>query len=301
MRTAIQIIVICCTLLAFGAAKLHFEDQLSQDMIAQRLIQPPIKEITKRQLGQTGSAAALGGLRAPMASIWNLRAFLHFENLDWIKLEQAYDVITTLQPQTSHYWETGAWHLHTNASVHYKEDPDLSPFRRRALQKEYIEKGSDFLEEGIKQNPDNWKLHNALAKIWSDHYKLPDLERSVRHYNDSLACDSLPDFRRTMFERFRFYTMTRIPSHYDKALKEGVRLYNASEQNRTPSLVNDIFALQNALNVKTQDRIPDDQLYPSKKVQLQWLQSHWNRRNQDFPMSGVKSKIVSLQEELQQP
>lgn len=299
MRIALQIVVICCTLLVFGAAKLHFEDQLSQDMVEQRLIQPPIKEITKRQLGQTGSAAALGGLRSPLASIWNLRAFLHFENLDWIRLEQAYDVITTLQPQTSHYWETGAWHLHTNASVHYKEDSTLSPFRRRALQRELINKGSDFLEEGIKQNPDNWKLHYALAKIWSDHYKLPDLDRSIRHYDDTLACESLPDFRRDMLERFRFYTMTRIPSRYEEALKEGRRLYHASDKNRTPSLINDIFALQNALKTSEAERIPDEDLYPSKKIQLKWLQSHWKRRNQDFPMSGVKAKIVELKEELQ--
>ena len=301
MRIAIQIIVIFCSLLAFGAAKLHFEDKLSRDMVELRLIQPPIKEVTKRQLGQTGSAAALGGLRAPLASIWNLRAFLYFEELDWIKLEDAYDVITTLQPQTGHYWETGAWHLHTNASVYYKENTKLPPFRRRALQKEYINKGSAFLEEGIKQNPDDWRLHSSLAKIWSDRFQLPNFDRAVQYYTDTLNCHSLPDFRRAMFERFRFYTMARIPSRHEEALKEGLRLYHASDNNRTPSLANIIFALQNTLDLGDADRIPDDQLYPNKKTQLQWLENHWKRRNQDFPMRGVKAKIVALREELKRP
>jgi hypothetical protein len=301
VRTFIQIVVILCTLLAFGAAKLHFEDQLNRDMVAQRLIQPPLKQGTSLQLGQTGAAVALGGLRSLIAAVWNLRAFLHFENLDWIKLEKSYQVITTLQPQTTHYWITGAWHLHTNASVHHKEDPELSPFRRAALQKLYITKGSDFLEEGVKHNPDNWKLHDALAKVWSDQFKLPDLERALRHYDNLLACDTVPAYRRTLYERFRYYTLCRLPSRHADALKEGVRLYKASSRNHTPSLVNYLFALQNEFNVSEEDRIPETELYSSKKQQLSWLQNLWDRRDQDFPMSGVRAKIKELQLENETP
>ena len=85
MRTFIQIVVILCTLLVFGAAKLRFEDKLNQDLVAQRRSQPRLTEGTSLQLGQTGAAVALGGLRSLIAAVWNLRAFLHFENLDWIK------------------------------------------------------------------------------------------------------------------------------------------------------------------------------------------------------------------------
>ena len=301
MRIFIQIVVILCTLLAFGAAKLHSEDQLHRDMVAQRLLQPPLKEGTSLQLGQTGAAVALGGLRSLIAAVWNLRAFLYFEDLDWIKLEKSYEVITTLQPQTTHYWITGAWHLHTNASVHYKEAPELSSFRRSALQRLYIKKGSDVLEEGVKQNPDNWKLHDALARVWSDPFKLPDLARSLRHYDDLLACDTIPAYRRNMFERFCFYTLCRIPSRRADALKEGVKLYQASAKNHTPSLVNYLFALQNELNIPAEDRIPESALYSSKKQQLRWLKNLWNRRDQDFPVSGVRAKIEQLERENESP
>jgi len=301
VRTFIQIVVILCTLLVFGAAKLHFEDKLNRDMVTQQLIQPPLKEGTSLQLGQTGAAVALGGLRSLIAAVWNLRAFLYFEDLDWLKLEKSYEVITTLQPQTTHYWTTGAWHLHTNASVHHKEDTEISPFRRAALQRLYITKGSDFLEEGVKHNPDDWQLHNALARVWGDQFKLPDLERSLRHQNDLLACDTLPDYKRTMHERFRYYTMTQLPEHREEALKEGVRLYHASSRNRTPSLVNYLFALQNELNIPEEDRIPETELYSSKKQQLDWLKNLWDRRDQDFPVSGVRAKIEELQRENQTP
>lgn len=299
MRITIHILVIFCVLLAFGMSKLHFEDRLNHQMVEQRLIQPPLKEGTSLQLGQTGAAVALGGLRSLVAAIWNLRAFLHFEDTNWIKLEQSYQVITTLQPQTIHYWETGGWHLHTNASVYYKENTDLPPFRRLSLQREYINKGSNFVEEGIRQNPDSWRLHQSLASVWSDFNKLPDLNRAILHYEGVLACKDLPDYRRDMFERFRFYTMTRIPERYPEALEEGLRLYRASDRNRTPSLCNYLFALQNALNIPEENRIPDEELFPSKERQLIWLKNLWTRRVQDFPVNGVQAKIEQLESELQ--
>jgi len=301
MRFPLQILVITGTLIGFGAAKLHFEDRLNQDMVEQQLLQPPIKEGTSLQLGQTGWVVALGGLRSLVAAVWNMRAFLNFENLEWIKLEQNYHVITSLQPQNIHYWETGAWNLHTNASVYYNENPELSPLRRQAMRKLYIKKGSEFLEEGVRENPDSWKLHSALARLWSDQYKFPDLDRSVDHFEDTLACKSLPDYRRKMFERFRFYAMCRIPDRQNEALDLGIELYNASTINRTPSLINYIFALQNALEIPEADRISETDLFPNKKQQLHWLKNLWNRRNQDYPMAGVRAKIEELEEEAQQP
>jgi len=108
MRTIAQIIVIFVVLLGFGFAKYRYEDRLSRDMVNSKLIQPPLREGTSLQLGQTGAAVALGGLRSLVASIWNFRAFLYFEELNWIKVEEAYEIATTLQPQTTYYWETGA-------------------------------------------------------------------------------------------------------------------------------------------------------------------------------------------------
>lgn len=295
MRVLFQIIVILCVLLGFGAAKLRFEDQLSQDMVEQKLIQSPLKDGTSLQLGQTGAAVALGGLRSLVASIWNLRAFVHFEDLNWLKLEESYEVITTLQPQTTHYWDTGAWHLHTNASVYYKENKDLSPFRRSAMRKKYIDKGSAFLEEGVRQNPDNWRLHNALARLWSDHHKIPDLKRSLQYYENTLACESLPSYKRTQLRRFTFYTMTRVTERQQDAYDLGITLYNESERNHTPNLVCCLFALQNALDIPETKSLPESKLFPNEKVELMWLKNYFTHRGHDYPMDGVRAKIGALE------
>lgn len=295
MHSFFQILVIFATLVGFGAAKLRFESRLSKTMIEQQLIQPPLKEGTSLQLGQTGAAVALGGLRSLVASIWNLRAFHHFENLDWIQLEESYGVVTTLQPQTTLYWKTGAWHLHSNASVYYNENADLSPMRRSQMRQKYIQKGSALLEEGIAQNPDNWRLHLELARLWSDNYKKTDLPRAIQHYKNTLACESLPDFERAKLQRFLFYTMTRSPEHSQEAYQLGMTLYRSSPSNHTPNLACCLFALQNLLNIDDAQRLSEKQLFPNPAQQLRWLNNYWDHKTQGYPMHGVRKAIQLLE------
>jgi len=296
MRVAFQILVILGVLIAFGAAKLRFEDRLGREMVSQKLIQPPLKEGTNLQLGQTSAAVALGGLRSLVAAAWNLRAFLHFENLEWIKLEESYEIITSLQPQTTYYWETGAWHLHTNASVYYDENEDLPPFRRQSLRELYIKKGSDLLEEGVHQNPDNWRLHQSLARLWNDHHRSPNYPKALKHYQDTLACESLPDYKRSQLKRFTFYTMCKIPEHYAEALALGKSLFYETDRNHLPNLVCCIFALQNELETPMLARISDSQLFPDQQKQTTWLKNYWRHRVKEYPMAGVQTKIDNLEQ-----
>jgi hypothetical protein len=295
MRTTVQIIVITIVLLGFGYAKYQYEDRLSRDMVSQKLIQPPLREGTSLQLGQTGSAVALGGLRSLVAAIWNFRAFLHFEELNWIKVEEAYEVATTLQPQTTYYWETGAWHLHTNASSHYREKTDLSPFRRKSMQRRYIEKGSAFLELGVLQDPDNWKLHSNLSRIWSDHHKLPDIERALKHFDNTLNCESLPEFKRAQIRRFKYYAMTRMDAMREDAYRYGYSLFQESTDNHLPRLCCSLFALQNALDIPVNQRIPENKLFPDAESQLKWLKHYVDQESIGYPMTGVASKIQKLE------
>ena len=298
MRVVIQLIVILGVLIAFGAAKLRFEHNLHQDMVQERLLQPPLKQDTSIQLEQTSYIVALGGLRSLVAAILNLRAFSHFEDLNWIKLEESYELITTLQPQTTPYWETGAWHLHTNASVHYIEDKKLSPMRRKALQKKYISKGSAFLEDGLKQNPDNWRLHRSLAWLWSDRHKLPDFPKAVKHYDDMLASETFPEYARNRYTRARFYALARVPERQEEALHEGVRIFRKTPDNHLPNMVCVLFALQNAQSVAESERIPDHELFPDGKTQYLWLNNYRARRSKDFIMDGVDDKLRELQKKL---
>ncbi|MGB0993831.1 MAG: hypothetical protein ACPG32_15355 [Akkermansiaceae bacterium] len=292
-----QTVVIFAVLAAFGAAKLRFEHTLTADMRESQLLQPKLKTNLQAQVGQTSYAVALGGLRSAVAAFMNLKAFNHFDQLDWIKLEETYNTITELQPKGTYYWDTGAWHLHTNAAVYYQENEDLHPLRRYELHKQYVIKGSDLLEEGVKQNPDNWRLHVALAKVWSDYYKYPDLPRTIKHYEDAIACKSMPASLRKMYTRFLFYTMTRVPDRHEEALAMGRELFKDS-RNHLPNLVCCIYALQHTLNVPENQRIPDEKLFPNKSRELMYLKNFQKHQHLGYPMEGVGWKIELLEKEL---
>ena len=298
MRALVHFIVIILVLGSFGLLKLSFEQNLHSSMLEKELILPPMKRLDKRELGQVGAAAVLGGMRSPMASFENLRAFSHFQNLDWPKIEKSYQIITALQPQTTHYWETGAWHLHTNASVHYLENKELSPMRRKALQKKYITKGSVFLEDGLKQNPDNWRLHRALAWLWSDRHKLPDFDRAVKHYDGMLASETLPEYSRNRYTRARFYSLARIPERQEEALHEGISIFKKTSDNHLPNMICVLFALQNAMPPPEGKRISDEELFPDKKTQYLWLKNYRLRRSNEFIMDGVDDKLRELEKSL---
>ena len=49
----------------------------------------------------------------------------------WFRLEETYETIVTLAPQTRYYWDTGSWHLAYNASADYDENAGPPALRRR--------------------------------------------------------------------------------------------------------------------------------------------------------------------------
>ena len=292
MHALRQTLVIILSLLLFGALKLHYEDNLSETMVEQRLLQPKLSSETRLEVGQISAAAMLGGMRSLIASIWNLRAYYHFENLDWLELEKNYELITTLQPHTTSYWTTGAWHLHTNASTYYTENEELSPIRQRSMRRLYINKGSDFLEEGVRQNPDDWKLHLALAELWSNPYREPDIPRAIKHYENVLKSEHIPDYARPTRERFYFYILTRSPEHSQQAYKLGKELYYKSKAHHRPNFSCCLFALQNKLQITADERINDSDLFPSNQLKRKWLNDYWRNQNKGYPMNGVKSSLT---------
>jgi hypothetical protein len=85
------------------------------------------------------------------------------------------------------FWDTAAWHMAWNASVAAMNDTNQP---RQALrvkaQREYFALGKDFLERGIKNNPDRPELYEALARLYKEKYK--DHERAAEYYAKAAPC-----------------------------------------------------------------------------------------------------------------
>ena len=132
----------------------------------------------REKLGQLGFIAALSGFRAIVADALFIQAHAAWENTQWGRMLLLFRQITTLQPRVLLFWDTAAWHMAWNASVAAMNDVNQP---RQALrvkaQREYFALGKDFLERGIKNNPDRPELYEALARLYKEKYK--DHERAA--------------------------------------------------------------------------------------------------------------------------
>ena len=111
MKLVRNILVVILTLLLAGWAKSPWEERAQREFEEEGLLFRPLEVGVKEKIGQTCAAVALGGLRSVVATFLNLAAYGSFENRDWIKLGEQFELIVALQPRTSYYWEVGAWHM----------------------------------------------------------------------------------------------------------------------------------------------------------------------------------------------
>ena len=126
----------------------------------------------REKLGQLGFVAALSGFRAIVADALFIQAHVAWERTEWGRILLLFRHITTLQPRVLLFWDTAAWHMAWNASVAAMNDQTQPRLALRVkAQREYFALGKDFLERGIKNNPDRPQLYEALARLYKEKYK----------------------------------------------------------------------------------------------------------------------------------
>ena len=134
----------------------------------------------REKLGQLGFIAALSGFRAIVADALFIQAHAAWENTQWGRMLLLFRQITTLQPRVLLFWDTAAWHMAWNASVAAMNDTNQP---RQALrvkaQREYFAIGKEFLERGIKNNPDRPELYEALAQTVQGKIQRPRARRRI--------------------------------------------------------------------------------------------------------------------------
>src|SRR5436853_1585052 len=115
-----------------------------------------------------------------------VQAHVAWENTEWGRMLLLFRHITTLQPRVLLFWDTAAWHMAWNASVAAMNDPNQPRQTLRVkTQREYFALGKDFLERGIKNNPDRPELYEALARLYKEKYK--DHESASEYYAKAAA------------------------------------------------------------------------------------------------------------------
>lgn len=248
-----RIALFALVLLAFLSAKIPAEHCVDRAQRGLHLRAIDLNLGLREQIGQLGFLAALSGFRAIVADVVFIQAHVAWERTDWARLLWLFRQATTLQPHVVLFWDMAAWHMAWNASVAALNDA-AQP--RQALrvkaQREYIALGKDFLERGLRHNPDRPELYEALARLYRD--KLNDHLHASQCFAKAA---SLPGAK-AYDKRFAAYELSYLEGHEREAYEQLRALYQSGENERLPTLLKRLKALEEKLNVPVEQRIPQN-------------------------------------------
>ncbi len=245
-------LVVLAAILVFGALKLPAERSLALEHRQSHFADPGLNLDLREKLGQLGFVAALSGFRAVLADFLFIQAHVAWERTEWSRVLFLFREVTTLQPHVPLFWDTAAWHMAWNASAAAINDPSQP---RQALrvkaQRDYFALGKDFLERGIKNNPNNPKLYESMAMLYRDKYN--DHARASEFYRKAADCPGAPSYDK----RFSAYELSYCEGWEPQAYIQLRRLYDEGERERLPMLIKRLKYLEAKLNIPKDQRIPE--------------------------------------------
>ena len=145
-----------------------------------------------------------------------------------------------------------AWHMAWNASAAAMNDSSQPRLALRVkAQREYFALGKDFLERGIKNNPDQPQLYEALARLYRDKYN--DHAQASEYFAKAAVLPGAPSYDK----RFSAYELSYCEGMEDEAYERLRALYDEGERERLPTLIKRLKFLEEKLSVPPEQRIPD--------------------------------------------
>lgn len=244
--------VVLLSMVLFGAVKLPAERAISAAYRSQHFRAVNFDLGLREQIGQLGFMAALSGFRSLIADVLFIRAHMAWERTDWGRVLLLFRQITTLQPRGILFWDMAAWHMAWNASTAAMNDSTQPRLALRIkAQREYFQLGKDFLERGIKNNPERPQLYEALARLYRDKYN--DHEHAAEFFGKTASLADAPAYAK----RFAAYELSRCEGREREAYDRLHALYTSSENERLPTLINRLKHLEIKLDIPLDQRIPD--------------------------------------------
>lgn len=205
----------------------------------------------REQIGQSGFLAALSGFRSPVAAMLWIEAHGAWEKTEWGRMNALFNAVTTLQPHSLLYWDIAAWHMAWNASVAALQDKHQpSEVLRERARRQYIQLGKDFLERGIRNNPDSYFLQERLGILLRD--KAEDHAGASAAFAKAASLPGAPAY----VARFSAYEAAKVPGMEKEAYDRLRALYDQGESMRMPALVAQLRRLEEKLGIPADRRIP---------------------------------------------
>lgn len=238
-------------LIVAGAVLLPWQRELQSVAKNAGFHSVPLGLDLREQIGQSGFLAALSGFRAPVAALLWIEAHGAWEKTEWGRMAALFNTVTTLQPHSLLYWDIAAWHMAWNASVAALQDKrQQSEVLRERARRQYIRLGQDFLERGIRNNPDSYLLQERLGILLRD--KVEDHAAASAAFAKAASLPGAPAY----VARFAAYEAAKVPGMEHEAYDRLRALYDQGEEMRLPALLSQLRELEAKLDIPKDRRIP---------------------------------------------
>lgn len=244
--------LIAIGILSFGLAKLPAERAISDAHRDLRLRAVDMNLGLREQIGQLGFVAALSGFRSIVADVLFIQAHVAWERTEWGRVLFLFRQVTTLQPRAVLFWDMAAWHMAWNASAAALNDRSQPRLALRVkAQREYFAIGRDFLERGVRNNPERPELYESLARLYRDKYN--DHARAAENFARAADLPGAAAYDR----RFAAYELSYCEGREREAYEKLRALYDAGEKERLPTLLKRLKFLEETLGIPAEQRIID--------------------------------------------
>jgi hypothetical protein len=241
--------------LVLGVLKLPAERAMALQHRQSRFRSVEFNLDLREQLGQLAFVAALGGFRSVVADFLFIQAHAAWERTEWSRMLLLFRQITTLQPRAILFWDMAAWHMAWNASLAAANDQSQPRLALRVkAQREYFAIGKDFLERGIRNNPEHPQLYESLARLHREKYN--DHARASEFFAKAASLPGAPSYAK----RFSAYELSYCEGREREAYERLRQLYNSGEHERLPTLIGRLKFLEEKLNIPQDQRITNAEL-----------------------------------------
>jgi tetratricopeptide (TPR) repeat protein len=238
--------LVLALVLGFGAVRVPIERSFDRDRRAAGLRDDiDVRLSVREQVNQAALFAMLGGLRSLVAAVWDLWARDAWSKTNYGEVEQDYRFMQQLQPRVFYYWDMGQWMMAYNAASYYR-------FRNRErrglddlLYDSYVEKGRQMIEDGIRNLPNDWRLYQALAMLYSQRYPTRDYAKIAAAWERAAAQPDAPAFAR----RFHAYALAQVPGREEEARRRLQQAYDEAPKDRLPGTLLALLAIYEAADV----------------------------------------------------
>lgn len=241
--------------LLLGLAKLPLEHRAEAELRSHDMLYAPLDYSTRDAVGQMGFAATLGGLRSLVASVTYLMGYTAFEDVNWERVDMLFGLTTLLQPRFDVYWDDASGHMAYDAASYYIYDETRPTLYRKQLYRQYVQRGIDYLNDGLRHLPHSDKLHTSLAHLYARRQQPANHELAGEHYLLAFQNGGLPVNER--LAAYEWAQLDNAPERWKQAyaiLKRSKKTLDAMRVT-LPGLITAMHTLEQKLAIPPEQRV----------------------------------------------